>query len=285
MDEQVRHRTGTVDPYPSQALAALLDVPLTAEPDSAVPPMWHWVYLLDAWRQSELGTDGHPRHGVPAPPAPGVRRMFAGGRTTHLRPLRFGRPATKISSVVSRQDKHGRSGPLSFVTVRHTITQSGQLAVLEEQDIVYRPQAAGQGRPAGAGPGPSEDEPPPLDRSHFTVDPVVLFRFSALTGNTHRIHYDQRYAATEGYADLVVHGPLQVVLMADFLRRAGVELLGRSLHYRLLAPAIGAQRLEIRRLTSGHRPGPAAQVRAQTGELVSQAELRDPDPTIETDVE
>ncbi|WP_373869917.1 FAS1-like dehydratase domain-containing protein [Acrocarpospora macrocephala] len=205
-------REGVIDPHAGRALAGLLGVEAVAagEPGGSLPPMWHWVQLLDEWRQDELGPDGHPLAGQPGP---GRTRMFAGGRTRHLRPLRVGETAMRSSGVVASVDKTGRSGPLTFVTVRHEFRQGGELAITEEQDIVYQP------------PGvlPTTDGGLPMGEPRFVfdVDPVVLFRFSALTYNAHRIHYDHRFAAAEGYADLVVHGPLLIVLMAELFRRYG----------------------------------------------------------------
>ena len=174
--------------------------------------------------------------------------MFAGGRAAHLAPLRIGEPAVRRTTVINRTDKQGKSGPLTFVTVRNTFEQDGQAAVVDEQDIVYRPPAGDPvpvgnggssglvppGHPASAGPGAVPG---------FTVDSVVLFRFSALTANSHRIHYDRPYAATEGYPDLLVQGPLQVLVMAESLRGAGVRLAGRLFEYRLHSPVAGPQRL------------------------------------------
>lgn len=232
--------------------------------EATLPPMWHWAYLLPDWRQSELGTDGHPTAGLPAPPAPGQRRMFAGGRTTHHNRLVIGPPARKSSYVTSTTEKTGRSGVLTFVTVRHEIEQMGMLCVTEEQDIVYRAPS-----PGGAAAAQVSEPPRQADvELDFDVDPVVLFRFSSVTRNAHRIHYDLPYAAVEGYADLVVHGPLQIVLMAGVLRQLGLSFEGREFSYRLQAPAIGAQRLVIRGCREGW-----AEVRNASGSLTAVAEL------------
>lgn len=239
-DEVVR--TERVAPEPAQALANLLGV---APPTRELPPLWHWIYLLERPPQSVLGPDGHPTTGVPAPPGPGHRRMFAGGRVTSYRPLRLEQPATRRTRVVETRQKQGRSGPLTFVTVRHEYRQCDALAVVDEADIVYR-------RPDGSGPamaaGSLELPPPAPPREPYlrlTVDPTVLFRFSALTYNAHRIHYDLRWARQEGYPDLVVHGPLQALLMGELIRRHGGELLGRTFAYRLRAPVIGPQVLTV----------------------------------------
>jgi 3-methylfumaryl-CoA hydratase len=248
----VARRTELVTPEPAEALAGVLDVDPPAA-TAGVPPLWHWVYLLERRRESELGPDGHPTRGIPAPPGPGRLRMFAGGRVTASGLLRFGAEATRTTRVLRSVEKQGRSGPLTFVTVRHEVEQEGRLVVADEQDIVYReagstlaptrgdtPAATDASAPA-AGTSPTAQD----SRLELDVDPVLLFRFSALTYNAHRIHYDQAYAATEGYPGLVVHGPLQALLMGEAVRRSGVPLLGREFAYRLVAPTYGAQRLTV----------------------------------------
>lgn len=234
-------RTEVIGPEPSASLAALLDI--DAPTDGLLPELWHWVHLLARPRESLLGADGHPVSGIPAPPGPGRRRMFAGGRVTILRPLRVGEEATLVSQVAGTTVKQGRSGPLTFVTVRNEIRQGGALAVVDEQDIVYR---AGGTQPLPAAPLPVAPLPvAPLPdaaiptRSHrldLAVDERLLFRFSAVTFNAHRIHYDEGWARHEGYDGLVIHGPLQALLMGEVARRGGVSLVGREFAYRLLAP-------------------------------------------------
>jgi 3-methylfumaryl-CoA hydratase len=247
-------RSGCISRASAEALAGLLGTP--AAPVLAageLPPMWHCAQLPDIWPQSELAPDGHPLAGVPAPPRLGMRRMFAGGRARHLAPLRIGAHAVRRTGVVSRVEKQGRSGALTFITVRHTIEQDGRTAVVDDQDIVYRPPATGQTVADGGSPSQPQfdDHHIPDTAPGLTVDPVLLFRFSALTFNAHRIHYDRPYALTEGYPDLLVHGPLQVLVMAEYLRGAGVDLTGRTFEYRLQAPAVGPQRLTVQRTTGG----------------------------------
>jgi 3-methylfumaryl-CoA hydratase len=231
-------RTETLAPEPVEALAGLLDI----DPPHAgeVPPLWHWLYLLERPPERALGEDGHPTAGIPAPPGPGRRRMFAGGRVDTHRLLRLGEPATRRTTVASTAEKQGRSGTLTFVTVRHEIEQLGHLAVTEEQDIVYR--TPGPALPAPAVPEPAA-VPARLPSLRLEVDSRLLFRFSALTYNTHRIHYDQEWARREGYDDLVVHGPLQALLMGELMRRSGIPLTGSRYSYRLVAPVVGAQTL------------------------------------------
>ncbi|MCR1781920.1 acyl dehydratase [Nocardioides carbamazepini] len=235
-------RSEVLQPEPALALAGLLDV---AEPDlerDGLPLLWHWLYLLERPVQADLGEDGHPVRGViPAPPGPGRRRMWAGGRVTSLRPLRVGVVTSRRTEVVSSTDKVGRSGRLTLVVVRHTIRQEGVDAVVEEQEIVYRDAA----RPS-VPPTPEEVDDIGLAEGEWRVpiDPPLLFRFSALTYNAHRIHYDRDYARdVEGYAGLVTHGPLQAIAMAEAARRLGV--VGRAIAYRLVSPLLDHQGLVV----------------------------------------
>ena len=223
---EVHEVTELITPGPAQALAGLLGVPAAGE---ELPLLWHWVYLLDRPPQDALGPDGHQaRGGMPVPPGPGLRRMFAGGRVWRHGPLRVGAEATRRTWQASSARKEGRSGPLHFVTVRTEISQGGsraQVVITEEQDLVYRePGANGPARSAHIVTAAGRDRT-------VTVDPVLLFRFSALTYNAHRIHYDREFARSEGYPGLVVHGPLQALLMAELARPFGTEY-----EYRLVAP-------------------------------------------------
>lgn len=233
-------RTEVIAAEPVEALAAMLEVDVPFAAGDPVPPLWHWMYLLDRRRQSDLGPDGHPTSGIPAPPGPGRRRMFAGGRVTTYRPLVIGEPATKVTSIASTVEKEGRTGPLTFVTVLQEISQRGELAVREEQDIVYRAPGTGALPPAAEPPAP-----PAGPTLSLAVDERLLFRFSALTYNTHRIHYDLGYVPSEGYDGLVIHGPLQALMMGDHLRREGISLVGRTFGYRLVSPMVGPQTFTV----------------------------------------
>ena len=215
------------------------------------------MYLLDRPPQAILGADGHPaRDAMPTPPGPGLRRMFAGGRVSQHGPLRTGAEATRRTWQASSAVKPGRSGPLHFVTVRSEISQGGQVVVTEEQDLVYRePTQDADGAPAPA----SQSQPPPADPRDWPVEvnPVLLFRFSALTYNAHRIHYDRDYARAEGYPGLLVHGPLQALLMAELARP---ELPARCDYaYRLVAPLFDGQGL----IVSATADADAVRVRAR----------------------
>ncbi|MFD5249933.1 MaoC family dehydratase N-terminal domain-containing protein [Amycolatopsis sp. NPDC058340] len=232
-------RTELLRPEPALALAALLDIPVP-DLDQGLPLLWHWIYLLDRPAQTDLGQDGHPvRNTVVAPPGPGRRRMWAGGRVRTLGPLRCGEPATRHSEVLSLTEKQGRTGALTIVVVGHEIRQGGRVVVKEEQDIVYRD--ADSTVPARGDRGP---ERPPADGEwSVAVSPTLLFRFSALTYNAHRIHYDRGYARdVEGYPGLVVHGPLQALAMAEIARTRGRNG-DQRFDYRLIEPLFDHQGL------------------------------------------
>ena len=228
---------------PAEALAGLLGVPV---PERELPLCWHWVYLLDRPAQADLGRDGHPvRNHVPAPPEPGRRRMWAGGRVRSVAPLRFDEPATRRAAIVGTEDKQGRSGRLTFVTVGHQVFQRGELVVDERQDLVYRDPPAAPLAPDAEGEAALEDGDWSID-----VTPPLLFRFSALTYNGHRIHYDRDYARdVEGYPGLVTHGPLQALAMAEALRAC--DAVGHDFAYRLVAPLFDHQGLVVRASASG----------------------------------
>ena len=185
---------------------------------TALPPLWHWLYFLPRALRSAIGEDGHPQRGGFLPPVNLPRRMFAGARIQFLAPLRIGTEATRQGEVLDVKSKHGKSGALVFVTVRYRITQDDRLCLEEEQDIVYREPGDPVPAPKVAASWP--DVPDNAWTEVIRPDPVLLFRFSALTFNAHRIHYDRPYAtAVEGYPGLVVHGPLTAVLLMELVRR------------------------------------------------------------------
>jgi 3-methylfumaryl-CoA hydratase len=207
----------TITPVPIAALSATLDRddPRPKAGD-ALPPLWHWLYFLPLTPASQIGPDGHAKRGGFLPPVELPRRMFAGARYTFAAPLRVGDTITRTSTIVDVTAKEGRTGPLVFVQLKHEIAGSSGGAMTEEQDIVYR----GMPDPAEA-PPPARAAPTEAAwRREITPDDVLLFRYSALTFNGHRIHYDRRYATgVEGYPGLVVHGPLIAKLIADLARR------------------------------------------------------------------
>ncbi len=223
-------RADTVLPGPVAALSATLDrddpAPLTGDP---LPPLWHWLFFLDRHRASELGPDGHAKRGGLLPPVPLPRRMWAGSRFEFHHSLRIGDQITRETRVADIQEKTGRSGPLVFVLVRHEISNAAGLAITEEHDIVYR----GHGDAAAPQPAPEDSA---WERT-IHADDVLLFRYSALTFNAHRIHYDRRYATeAEHYPGLVVHGPLIATLLMDLLRRTQPQADVARFSFRAVSP-------------------------------------------------
>ena len=200
-----------------QAAAATLDDTTTEFAlGSPLPPLWQWFFFLPRVPHSRLGPDGHPRREGFMPPVELPRRMFAGARMRFVRPLVVGKPALRRSVVRDVTEKQGRTGALAFVTVAHRIDQDGGVCIEEEQDLVYREPGAPVAAPEPRTPGP---DPAGAWTRLITPTPTLLFRFSALTFNAHRIHYDRTYATgVEGYPGLVVHGPLAAVLLMELVR-------------------------------------------------------------------
>ncbi|MGF1508431.1 MAG: acyl-CoA dehydrogenase [Myxococcota bacterium] len=222
-----------LSPWPARAAAAMLDAhELRIEPGAPLPPLWHWFYFLATAPQARLSVDGHPERGGFMPPISLPRRMFAGARVAFHRPLVLGRTAQRTDTIRNVELKEGRSGNLAFVKVSYAFHQDEELCIEEEQDIVYR--EPGQPVPA---PTVATIEPEPRAWSRQVVpDARLLFRFSALTFNAHRIHYDRDYAnKEEGYPGLVVHGPLVAVLLADLVRRNEARAL-QTFRFRGKAP-------------------------------------------------
>ena len=213
---RTEERSDRVTPVPLAALAATLDRDDPPPVDgSAIAPLRHWLYFLPLYRRRETGHDGHALRGGFLPPVPLPRRMWAGGRLEFRQPLRVGDLVERLSRIVSVDHKQGRTGALVFVLVRHEIRAGGAVAIVEEHDIVYRDAPA----PGEAPPAPKVAPADAQWRQDVVPDDVLLFRYSALTFNGHRIHYDRRYVTTvEGYPGLVVHGPLIATLLVDLAR-------------------------------------------------------------------
>jgi 3-methylfumaryl-CoA hydratase len=242
-------RAAVAHPEPAQLLRTTLDRDSGAlEPGAPLPLLWHWLYFPPLVRQSRLGEDGHTRDSGLLPVVPFLpRRMWAGSRLRSPAPLRIGDRLTRRSEVIGLTPKVGGSGRLLFVTLRHTFEGSAGGSVVEEQDIVLR-------EPAGRSVSPSQ--PPasaPWDFEHLvTPTPTLLFRFSALTFNAHRIHYDHPYATNvEGYEGLVVHGPLIAVLMLDLVDRVSPGAFVSSFHFKAMNPAFVPHPLAVRAKTTG----------------------------------
>ena len=238
---RVRVEQDTLTPFFAQGMAALLDrSPAEMTAGVALPRAWHWLYFRTVARQSEVGEDGHERRGTFLPPVPLPRRMWAGGRLRFLRDLQLGDTVTRRSTIEAVTEKEGRSGKLVFVTLRRRIESGGQLAVDEEQHLVYR-GGAGGARVQGAEVAPADGD----WSATFLPDAATLFRFSALTYNGHRIHYDHVYATErEGYPAVVVHGPLTALLLLDTVERRVGERPDRF-EYRAVNPLFVNEQIQL----------------------------------------
>ncbi len=226
-----------LDPWRAQALHATLDStdPVPHE-GSALLPGGHWSYFLDTAPSAELGRDGHPRRGGFLPPVPLPRRMWGGSRLEFCAPMALGSAARRVSRVLGVEEKSGRSGRLCFVTVEHEFYGPHGIAIREQQDIVYRDVATGGSAPALQS-APTEAS----WQREWRFDAPRLFRYSAITFNSHRIHYDREYVTKEeGYPGLVVHGPLLATLMLELVRaNAGRPLV--RFEFRAMAPVFDGQ--------------------------------------------
>ncbi len=235
-------RVDRLDPQRSNALRAALGNETPLADGDALPLLHHWLYFWDVKAPAALGEDGHPRKGGFLPAVSLPRRMWAGGRVVFHGTLRLGDDVTKVSTILKVEAKSGKSGDLVFVTVEHALSSGGRLTITDEQDIVYRGAAA-----AGSIPAPADDASKPAAAwcEPLVPDTVLLQRYSALTMNGHRIHYDRPYAmAVEAYPGLVVHGPLQATLLADL----GARHLGKPVTrfaYRGQAPAFDGALLHV----------------------------------------
>jgi len=240
---RTERRADLVTATPVAALSATLDrddpEPL---PGTGLPPLWHWLYFTPLARQSEIGPDGHAKRGGFLPPVPLPRRMWAGGRLEFHHPLRVGDEITRESRIADVRGKSGRSGSLVFVNVHHEIADARGVAIAEEHDIVYRDN------PTPGAPAP-EPRPAPAGAAfsrEIVPDPVLLFRYSALTFNGHRIHYDRSYVTdVEGYPGLVVHGPLIATLLLDLLRREMPRARVRRFEFKAVRPLFDIHRFTV----------------------------------------
>lgn len=250
-----------IDSERASAFAGVIgsdDVDVT--PGSALPPMWQVAFFLPRPVQGELGLDGHPKDGFPTPPAEGLRRMFAGGRLILSPGLVIGCDATASTAVSSTRRVDGRFGPMTFVTTTTDVVSGGRTVLSEERDVVYlRADSAEASKPKSS-PATEVQGRSEIGASaecdverEVTITPTLLFRFSALTYNAHRIHYDRDYArGEEGYPGLVVHGPLQAVLMAEEGRRLVNRNSRLTMSYKLTAPLFEDEGLIVKGRRDGH---------------------------------
>lgn len=249
----------------ARLMAATLGIAQSDFVDGApLPPLWHWLYFLSGESPSALGRDGHPARGGFLPPVPLPNRMWAGGKLEFHGDLPLGAEVEKRSSIASVEHKHGRSGELVFVTVLHEVLHDGKVLVTEHHDIVYK--EASKGPAASAKP----DMPRAQQTRRLKPDSTMLFRYSALTFNGHRIHYDADYCwEVEGYPNLVIHGPLNATLLARFAEEVGGRRL-KHFSYRGIQPSILGNELEFNAAQDGEQlvvwvglPGGAVSMRAE----------------------
>ena len=230
---RTRTTVDRVDARTARFMQHTLDRPADLDDGDPLPPAWHWLYFIDSARLSETGRDGHPQRGDFLPPVTLPRRMWAGSRLTFHNPLRIGERISRVSEIVSINEKSGKSGALCFVTVSHNYLRGDDLLLAEEHDIVYREDPAPGARP----PRPPRAESDADVSRAITPSPLLLFRYSALTFNGHRIHYDIDYCRDiEGYPGLVFHGPLTATLLLDLLAgEVGPENI-RHFRFRAISP-------------------------------------------------
>jgi 3-methylfumaryl-CoA hydratase len=238
-----------------------------ARPGDAAPPLSHWMFFAALARQSQLGPDGHPQRGGFLPPVPLPRRMWAGGRLQFHHPLHVGDEVSRTSRIVSVDAKSGRSGALAFVTVRHEVANAGGVAIVEEHDIVYREAP----RPGAAAATPQPAATDETFSRRIVPDPVLLFRYSALTFNGHRIHYDRSYVTeVEGYPGLIVHGPLIATLLMDLLRRERPRAKVKRFEFIAKSPLFDIHPFDVCGRFQGEQ-GVALWARSHQGALAMQA--------------
>jgi hydroxyacyl-ACP dehydratase HTD2-like protein with hotdog domain len=256
---------GTLAPA---AFAALLDQPSAVDgPGSPLPPLWHWLLFPEVIPSAALGADGHPRQSALVPPLPNRRRVFGGGRVRWHGALRCGQRVRRVSQVSDVRTRVGATGPLLIVTVVHELSADGRVALVEAQDLVYRDASDVADASAAPTAGTAEQEAADGRDVHrwslsITPDPVLLFRFSALTWNAHRIHYDRTYATeVEGHRDLVVHGPLLALLLLEVPRRRLPRARVTDLAWRMHRPVHVDQQVLIR----ADEPTDAGEVTVRAG--------------------
>ncbi len=228
---------------PLKGMAATLDKEqLDFHPGDVLPPLWHWLYFLSPARQSKIAKDGHAERGDFLPPIPLPRRMWAGSRFEFHRPLHAGEKVSRESRIKNISVKAGRSGQLAFVTVKHKISTELEQAISEEHDIVYRDHA-----PANAIPPAAKQVEREADYSRsVNPDPVLLFRYSALTFNGHKIHYDRDYVTKEeGYPGLIVHGPLLATLLVDLLVEQFPDRTLQRFEFKAMNPVFDLNPFEV----------------------------------------
>lgn len=242
--------TAVLRPEPATMFLRVLDEAAELSEGDELPPMWHWLHFTPVVRQQDLGEDGHPRSGHFLPPLNPRRRMMAGGSLRSFRPFIVGERYDRKTELDDIALKSGSAGELLFVRLRHTFHDANGPLAIETEQAVYRDPAQPSASTSAGNPAPPsrtatmEDHPSaqtdPLLR--IATDPTLLFRFSALTHNAHRIHYDLPYSTgVEGHPGLVVHGPLIALSMLELARRYAPSRQVTGFDYRLRAPLHSGQ--------------------------------------------
>jgi len=251
----------TITAAPVRGLNATLDHPALAV-ESGLPlfPLWHWLYFLPQHRESEIGPDGHAKRGGFLPPVPLPRRMWAGSQFEFRAPVRVDDAVERTSTIADVTAKEGRTGKLVFVKVRHELRCNGatEPAIVEFHDIVYRDAKK-----------PGDVDPPPTPAAQgewqreIVPDDVLLFRYSALTFNGHRIHYDRKYVTeVEGYPGLIVHGPLIATMLMDLVRRHAPDADVATFRFKAVRPTFDLHPFKL----NGRREGKEIKLWAQDHE-------------------
>ncbi|MFZ1643101.1 MAG: MaoC family dehydratase N-terminal domain-containing protein [Candidatus Contendobacter sp.] len=237
--EEIRDR---IYPTPARALALTLNNrDFAGKEGDPLPELWHWLYFLPLVASAEIGPDGHPKRGGFLPPISLERRMWASGKLVFHQDLLIGEQISKTSKILKVSEKEGKTGRMVFVTVRHSIHSARGVAVEEEQDIVYLPM------PKAFVPAAPNPVPDGLAwKEEYPIDPILLFRFSALTFNSHKIHYDIKYATeVEKYPGLVVHGPLQALLLLESAKKNHPGGKPASYSFRAVRPLFDFDRISV----------------------------------------
>lgn len=257
--------SSALDPAQSCQMQATLNRDATLVDGSHLPPAWHWLYFFDAFKASDLGRDGHTRLGISLPEFPLPRRMWAGGEIQWLAPVLLGAPAVRTTTIQSIEEKTGRTGELIFVTLEHVVKQNSETCISELQKIVYRAEAKDSSKVT-----PEQAETDSNFSQQWKFGSTELFRYSALTFNGHKIHYDSDYAReVEGYSNVVVHGPLLATLMLDLAVENARSI--KKFSYRARSPICLPEGLT----THGKVQGNDTQlwVASETGALAMQGTL------------
>ena len=241
--------TEVLDPQRALQFATTLNKPLNSTTGHALPDLWHWIVCVTAIPMDQIGRDGHAKKGLFYPPVDLPRRMWAGGRFSFDQALTLGETITRTSTIKDIKFKTGRSGELAFVTVSHAYSGDQGGSITEEHDIVYREDPSTDSVPIEA--APVVDETPSDWQQSYMAHPVQLMRYSALTFNGHRIHYDRDYAAFEGYDGLVVHWPLIATYMLDLVRQHLPEARVKTFSFRALRPIIDINAFSVHASQTG----------------------------------